>query len=44
MKSMHQLFHEFTSAVVVAAVVNADKVNYNNDFNDYDNIVSQIMG
>ena len=40
---MHQFFYEFTSAVVVAAVVTADKGDNNNDFNDYDNIVSQIM-
>ena len=40
---MHQFFHEFASAAVVAAVAIADKGDYNNYFNDYDNIVSQIM-
>ena len=40
---MHQFFHEFTSAAVVAAVATADKGDYNIDFNDYDTIVSQVM-
>ena len=40
MKSMHRFFHDFTSAIVVAAVATADKGDY---INDYDNFVSQIM-
>ena len=43
MKSMHQVFYEFTSAAVAAAVASADKGDYNSDFNDHDNIVTQIM-
>ena len=40
---MQNFFHEFTSADVVAAVATADKGDNNNDFNDYDDIVSQSM-
>ena len=40
---MHQFFHEFTSSAVVAAVASADKGDYTNDFNDFNNIVTQIM-
>ena len=43
MKLIHPFFHEFTSAAVVAAVATADKGDYKSEFNDYDNIVSQIM-
>ena len=39
MKSIHEFFYEFTSA----AVATADKGDDNNEFNDYDNIVSQTM-
>ena len=40
---MHEIFHEIISADAVAAVASADKGDYNNEFNDNDNIVSQIM-
>ena len=41
---MHPFFHDFTSAAVVSAIMaTAEKGDYINDFNDYDNTVSQIM-